>query len=73
MMQNLYLIKLVTCKPSELSSYWISSIEKIKILNIRKRAAQRHINFFKKYSNWLELPEMNSKCKSFWFCIPAYS
>ena len=59
-------------EPSELgSAFGLVQLKKLKkTLNIRKRAAQRHINFFKKYSNWLELPEMNSKCKSFWFAFP---
>ena len=59
-------------EPSELgSAFGLVQLKKLnKTLNIRKRAAKRHINFFKKHSKWFELPEMNSKCKSFWFAFP---
>tara|TARA_Y100000591_G_scaffold332001_1_gene367758 strand:- start:1882 stop:3090 length:1209 start_codon:yes stop_codon:yes gene_type:complete len=59
-------------EPSELgSAFGLVQLKKLnKTLNIRKRAAKRHINFFKKYSNWFELPVMNPKCKSFWFAFP---
>ncbi len=59
-------------EPSELgSSFGLVQLKKLsKTLSIRKKAANRHIKFFKNYSNWFELPEMNSKCKSYWFAFP---
>jgi len=59
-------------EPSELgSAFGLVQLKKLsKTLNIRKKAANRHIKFFKKYSHWFELPEMNPKCKSYWFAFP---
>ena len=59
-------------EPSELgSSFGLVQLKKLsKTLSIRKKAANRHIKFFKNYTKWFELPEMNSKCKSYWFAFP---
>ena len=59
-------------EPAELgSAFGLIQLKKLsKTLNTRKKAAKNHIDFFKNYSHWFELPEMNNKCQSYWFAFP---
>ncbi len=59
-------------EPSELgSAFGLVQLKKLdQILEKRKKASESHIKFFKKYENWLELPEMDKKVNSYWFAFP---
>ncbi len=41
-----------------------------QIFQKRKAVAEAHINFFKKYEAWLELPEQNPDADTVWFAFP---
>ena len=59
-------------EPSELgSAFGLEQLKKLdSILEKRKNNADSHLNFFKKYEDWLELPEMGEKVNSYWFAFP---
>lgn len=59
-------------EPSELgSAFGLEQLKKLdSILEKRKNNADSHLKFFKKYEEWLELPEMGQKVNSFWFAFP---
>ncbi len=59
-------------EPSELgSAFGLEQLKKLdSILEKRKNNANSHLSFFKKYEEWLELPEMGEKVNSFWFAFP---
>jgi len=59
-------------EPSELgSAFGLEQLKKLDdILEKRKNNANSHLSFFKKYEEWLELPEMSKKANSFWFAFP---
>jgi len=59
-------------EPSELgSAFGLEQLKKLDdILERRKNSANSHLSFFKKYEDWLELPEMSEKVNSFWFAFP---
>lgn len=59
-------------EPSELGcAFGLEQLKKLdSILQKRKNSANNHINFFKKYENWLELPIMSEKANSYWFAFP---
>jgi CDP-6-deoxy-D-xylo-4-hexulose-3-dehydrase len=59
-------------EPSELgSAFGLVQLKKLdNILQKRKNNANSHINFFRKYEEWLELPKMDEKVNSYWFAFP---
>jgi len=59
-------------EPSELgSAFGLVQLDKLdKILEKRKIAADKHFDYFNKYSDWFELPVMNEKANSYWFAFP---
>ena len=59
-------------EPSELgSAFGLVQLKKLDdILKKRKNVAENHINYFKKYENWFELPKMDSNVNSYWFAFP---
>tara|TARA_A100001388_G_C28744718_1_gene488798 strand:- start:80 stop:1315 length:1236 start_codon:yes stop_codon:yes gene_type:complete len=59
-------------EPSEIgSAYGLEQIRKLnRFTKRRKEITESHLNFFSKYSNYLELPNMSKKVDSTWFAFP---
>lgn len=59
-------------EPSELGcAFGLIQLQRLNsIISKRKKIANDHINFLKKYNHWFELPEMNKDANSAWFAFP---
>jgi CDP-6-deoxy-D-xylo-4-hexulose-3-dehydrase len=59
-------------EPSEIGcAYGLEQLKKLDVFTKnRNKVTQKHNNFFLKYSDFFELPEMDKKANSIWFAYP---